>query len=265
MSSARRAVLLCVVLPAFVAVAAESLSESQLRSRAEEFYRLAVDRKFRQAEQLVAEESKDYFYEMKKPDLKSFRIDQIDIAADGKAAVVTVTNESDIFFPGAGTLRMPTKSTTHWKLENGEWFVFFDRRTIPTPLGPTSGASPSADTPQGPPGLLLQPGALQERAMALTRGIVQPDRDRIALDPQKPHPEVINLRNMLTGQATVRLPAEIPGLKIDLGKPALAAGESTSLTFTSIVGDFPRPDSVTFVVEPVNQRIVVYIDWAQTH
>ncbi len=51
-----------------------SEAETALRARVGEFYQLLVDKKFRQAESLVVEDSKDMYYNWGKPDIKGFDI-----------------------------------------------------------------------------------------------------------------------------------------------------------------------------------------------
>src|SRR5579871_2578535 len=52
--------------------------DDALRSRIKTFYDYHVTQKYRMAEQLVAEESKDDFYVMSKPELRAFRIGNIE-------------------------------------------------------------------------------------------------------------------------------------------------------------------------------------------
>ena len=49
-------------------------SEKALRARVSEFFQLQVDKKFRQAEALVATESRDDYYDSSKPKMESFKI-----------------------------------------------------------------------------------------------------------------------------------------------------------------------------------------------
>src|SRR5580658_10741256 len=80
--------------------------DAALRSRVQEFYQLQVDRKYRQAEQLVAADTKDFYYGSQKPDLKAFSIKSIKYAPDFESASVTVSLRRVILFPGAGPLPM---------------------------------------------------------------------------------------------------------------------------------------------------------------
>src|ERR1700691_5106919 len=65
-------------------------AEAALRARVEQFYQLQVDKKFRQAEALVAEESKDDYYNRSKPDIKGFSIQEIQLLDDNTRARVTL-------------------------------------------------------------------------------------------------------------------------------------------------------------------------------
>src|SRR5580692_1418161 len=64
--------------------------EAALRARVEQYYQLQVDKKFRQAEAMVAEDSKDDYYNRAKQDIKSFSIQQIEFRRDNSRARVTL-------------------------------------------------------------------------------------------------------------------------------------------------------------------------------
>src|ERR1044071_5965016 len=66
--------------------------DEALRARIAKFYQLHVDSKFRQAEALVAEDSKDFFYSANKPKYLGFEIKQIIYSDDfTKARAVVIT------------------------------------------------------------------------------------------------------------------------------------------------------------------------------
>src|SRR4051794_9122395 len=64
--------------------------DDALRARITKFYDLHVASKFRQAEQLVAEESKDDFYVLSKPELKAFKIGNIEYSEKFTKAKVVI-------------------------------------------------------------------------------------------------------------------------------------------------------------------------------
>ena len=76
--------------------------DDALRARIKQFYDLHVAAKYRQAEQLIAEESKDDFYVLSKPDLKSYRIGSIEYSENFTKAKVMIIGAMPVLLPMAG-------------------------------------------------------------------------------------------------------------------------------------------------------------------
>ena len=87
--------------------------DQALRARITEFFDLHVKGDFRHAESLVAEDTKDFFYNGNKPRYLSFEIVKIKYNDDFTQAQVTVMAEQYIRFPGFGgnPMKVPTPST----------------------------------------------------------------------------------------------------------------------------------------------------------
>src|SRR5690242_9576995 len=89
--------------------------DEALRGRISKFYQAQVDGHPRQSEQYVAEDSKDYFFEMRKPRILAFEIRQIDYTDNFTKATVITFAQLYVKFPGFDKkpLSMPVK--TLWK------------------------------------------------------------------------------------------------------------------------------------------------------
>src|SRR5690348_7261241 len=74
--------------------------DEALRARIKEFFQFHVDSKFRQAEALVAEDSKDFFYSANKPKYLGFEIKNIAYNDDFTKAKATVVTQMVIMAPG---------------------------------------------------------------------------------------------------------------------------------------------------------------------
>src|SRR6187401_2055965 len=74
--------------------------DEALRARINEFYRHHVKQQFRQAEALVAEDTKDFFYSHNKPQYLSFEISRIEYSKDFTKAKATIIGEQYIMMPG---------------------------------------------------------------------------------------------------------------------------------------------------------------------
>ena len=229
--------------------------EQALRTRVSEFYQLQVDHKFRQAEQLIAEDSKDFYYESKKPDLKSFSIKKIEYSPDFQKAKVTISTKAEIMFPGTGPVLMDVNVPGNWKLEDGKWCWFIDKEALlETPFGKVKAPSDGAESD---PRAMFQAAASGQMQHAVTA-----DREQIQLDPAHPKPEAVTLKNVLPGPVTLKVMTSSPGLKVTIAKPQLAAGESTQATIVPVENAPARPDKVVLAVTPVQQTVTIAIKWA---
>src|ERR1043166_8557591 len=84
--------------------------DKALRGRVNEFFDLHVKGDFRHAEALVAEDTKDFFYNNNKPRYLSFQILKIVYNEDFTRAQVTVMCEQYVNFPGMQStpMKVPT-------------------------------------------------------------------------------------------------------------------------------------------------------------
>jgi hypothetical protein len=112
-------------------------SDAALRARITEFFQYHVTGQFRKAEALVAEDSKDVFYNRNKPRyIKFLEIARIDYSENFTKALATVTVTSMEMIPGwtAGAPTIPVLS--NWKLEDGQWYWYVPPDTVMrTPFG----------------------------------------------------------------------------------------------------------------------------------
>jgi hypothetical protein len=243
---------------ALVLTAADAPPEvdQALRARIDEFYKLQIAHQFRKAERLIAEESKELYYEGKKPDIRSYSIDQIQYSDDLKSAVVRIRGKIQIMFPGAPPMVIESVSPTNWKLEEGQWCWYFDNNSVmDTPIGKASGAAPGSPPPD--------PAAMfQSVSAAAVKGVVQSDRLEIRFDPAHPKDEVITLNNILPGPVMLSTPKS-SAFDISIAKPTLGPTESTRVTITPRADAKERPDVLNFMVDPVGQTIAVKIVWIE--
>jgi len=95
-------------------------AEEALRERLTLFYQCQVNGTFRKAEQYVAEESKDLYYNAGHSKYFSYKIAQINFSDDFSSAKVLVVADVDLHFQGH-VVRAPMPFMANWKLENGQW------------------------------------------------------------------------------------------------------------------------------------------------
>src|ERR1700758_4766602 len=90
--------------------------DAALRERISKFFQAHVDGKTRQAEQYVAEDTKDFFFDSNKPHYFDFHIDKIIYSENFTRAKAIVMCKQRIMMPGSlsDPIDVPTPST--WKL-----------------------------------------------------------------------------------------------------------------------------------------------------
>jgi len=134
--------------------------DKALRARVNEFCELHKQGKFRQAEQMVADDTKDYFYNSGKPRYVSYQLQSITYNQDFTKATAMVICEHYLPAPGFQGKTVKLLTPFNWKIENGQWMWYVDKDAmLMTPFGkmtlaPRTGepaAPPAPGTPQPPP------------------------------------------------------------------------------------------------------------------
>src|SRR4051794_8360537 len=111
--------------------------DEALRSRVTLFYQAHVDGKFRQAEAVVHEDSKDAFYESDKQRYKGFHIAKINYTDNFTKAEVVLSIDVDWYTPRIGKMPVTAPLKSWWKYDQGQWWYYFrtDKREWETPFG----------------------------------------------------------------------------------------------------------------------------------
>src|SRR5437868_9333254 len=119
--------LLCVVCwgqePDDLFTKAPPAVDEALRARVSQFYQLQSDGKFRQADQMVAEESKDTYFEADKRRCRKFNLVRINYTADFKEASAVVNCDTDMTF-SRSIMKVTVPLTTFWKVLDGQWMWY---------------------------------------------------------------------------------------------------------------------------------------------
>ena len=228
--------------------------DQALRARISEFYQDHVDGKFRQAEALVAEESKDYYYAANKPKYIGFEISRIEYSDDFTRAKAVVACGTYIMAPGflGHPLKVPIAST--WKLVDGQWYWYVDQnQALQTPFGkmtPGKGAPPSGDAAPALP--------TQEQMQALAQqlaNLVKADKESITLKTGQS--EAVTLTNNSTGTMSLVLAGKVDGVHAELDRRTLKPKERATLSVQA--GEGAKSGTFTIQVEQTNQVIPVQV------
>jgi hypothetical protein len=208
--------------------------DNALRERVTGFYQLHVEGKFRQADEFIAEDSKDIYFESKKVRYRSFEIGRITYKDEFKQAVVALIVDSPaLLVPGMPpNLKLPLVS--NWKVVDGKWFWFVEQPppgTFRTPFGyvpiPEGAKIDSGGGGAPPPANVTSP---QAAASILSQ--VRVDRRDMQFVATKASSGQVKLTNGMPGAIKIRLGLEngFPGLHAELDKTDLNSQESATLT-----------------------------------
>ena len=111
--------------------------EEALRSRITQFYDLFQKGKFREAEQFVAEDSRESYYIARKGRIHGFSIKEIYFGSDFKTAKALLTLKTMVPFAGSTPIDVPMGTQWAWTDEN--WFLVLPKARpgdqIQTPFG----------------------------------------------------------------------------------------------------------------------------------
>jgi len=188
------------------AAPAEEETKKALVARVTEYFRLMQEKKYRQAESMVADESKDDYYNGKKPDIKGFDIMKVDLAPGADVATVTVKAKVLVLMLGAGAQIFDMPSPTHWKLVDGKWYWFIPEEVKhTTPFGkiqtdPASALDALPNTKGKAPDL----GALM--------GQVTIDRLNVTFTAKDPE-QTVTISNGLPGPSDLRVDPHVEFIK----------------------------------------------------
>jgi hypothetical protein len=248
--------------------------EQALKSRVTKFYQYFVEGKFRMADALVAEDSKDVFFAAEKRKYKGCEVGAPKYSENFTRATVVTSCGTDYSMMGQKTaISLPVLS--FWKLDNGEWFWYVPPPgdTYLTPLGvakrPTEGPG-NMNTTQQAPTQTVRPMISPEQIMKAVRA----DRDSVVFNSAKASTQEVHLKNTLAGSVTVTSNTAIRGLTITPGKANINADEET----TVVMSFDPKDPSVTceeclahpqdrragqvmMLVEPTGQQIPIAVQF----
>lgn len=227
--------------------------DKALRERVTEFYQDHVTGQFRNAEELVAEDTRDFFYNGNKPRYISFEISRIDYSENFTRARVSVLCEQNVVMPGfGGVFKVPTPSM--WKLENGKWYWYVDQSAPrDTPFGRMNAAPPPADGKPAQAPVLPPVTSMTSPDFAFNK--IQADKNSLTLKAGESGQ--ITLANTAPGVMTITS-VKAQGFEATPERVALKAGEKVTVTVKALAGA-PKSSALYFKIEPTMEQLVVKV------
>jgi hypothetical protein len=225
--------------------------DEALRARISKFFQLHVDGKFRQAEALVADDSKDFFYSANKPKYMGYEIKEIIYADDFTKAKAVVVAHMVVMAPGFLDKPVPVPIPSRWKLVNGEWFWYIDEDELNmTPFGKMQAGKAAAGGSSVP----AIPGP--EEAARMLAG-VKADKEEVVLKAKEPGSAEFTIVNTMPGHVSVSLDElHFPGIDVKLDTTDLAAGAKAHVTLDWKPGLYmAKVIEVRVRVQPTNQML----------
>jgi hypothetical protein len=232
--------------------------DEALRANVSKFFQSHVDGKYRAAEEVVAPDSRDYFYESEKRRYKSFEIVKIDYSDNFTKATVVTALGVEWRTPRLGKIDVTVPATSMWKQVDDKWCWYVElKKEWETPFGTMS---PGPDNNNNP-------------IMAAFRGVtpeqvlnqVQISRRDLKLSSYEASTDSTEVVSKLPGEVELRLdvPA-IRGLEAKLDKTKLKNGEKAEITFRYApdTTDAKSTITATLHVSPTGQVFPIRITFA---
>jgi hypothetical protein len=225
--------------------------DAALRARVSEFFDLHIKGQFRKAEELVAEDTKDFFYSGNKPKYLSCDLNRIDYSDNFTKANVVMVCEMYIMMPGFADRPMKVPTPSAWKLVDGKWYWWVDQDALRnTPWGRmTAGPYPTKGAATPPPPLAALP-----TADSLFKQI---QLDKSVIRMKAGESAEVTISNSAPGPASLSLLDSLPGLEAKLDKPTLPAGGKAVLTLRAAKG--AKSGVLNLQVEQTSQLLPIQI------
>jgi hypothetical protein len=229
--------------------------EQALRARVAEFFQDFVDGKFRQAINLVAEDTQDEYFASTKAEIKEFKIDGVTFSSDFTKADVTLTVKQVWKMKAEGLVQdmvVDSPWSTTWKIENGKWA--YSHQIQPngwvTPMGPSEGFHKPDGTVV--PKKFDEATLAQEAQRILHQSGI--DKNEVTLSPDKPSSATVTFHNGAPGSVSVSvggLPDTLPGLTAKFDKKDLNSGQDAilELSYDPQASQHGPPASLTIAIE----------------
>jgi hypothetical protein len=240
--------------------------DQALRARVNEFFQDFVNKKYLEAMDLVAEDTKEAYLASGKVRMQSFKVDSIKFNDAFTKAVVKLTVKR-IWTIQLQDNVVDTPMTTSWKIEKGKWVWFNDPTANPdiTPMGRSDVSLVTRDSHGRITGL---PQTINQQTVdAAARKILgQPtglDKTEVTLPSNKPSTTKVSFHNGAPGAVQIEIAApSVPGLSIKLDKQQVNSGEEAIVELNyDPRADAAAPPSATVLVteEPFNKQFPLHI------
>lgn len=228
--------------------------DAALRARIKAFYDYHVQGQFRKADELVAEDTKDYYFTAGKPKYLSYEISRIDYSDHFTKAKAVIMCEMFVMMPGFADkpVKMPTPSA--WKLENGQWYWYVDQEALRnTPFGRM------VPGPSAKPGQTVPPSAVGLATLDMSGDFlfkqIKLNKDEVSIAPGE-SAEVL-ITNSAPGAMDLSVHLDSNGIAGKLETTTLQPNQTGVLKITT--SKEAHSGTITLVVEQTGQKIPIQV------
>lgn len=243
--------------------------DEALRARITRFYQAFIDGKFRLADALVADDSKDVFFAAEKRRYHACEIGNITYTDHFTKAKAVVSCDTEYFMMGRQIpVKLPISSL--WKIENGEWFWYTipvsEQDMVNTPIGPVKRAPLAQNGNAAPAPSVVRPMVSPGQLMAA----VKVDRESMVFNSSHASSQELKVKNTMPGVVTLLATTNVAGLSVKPEKVQIQANEEVKVVAAFNPEDpaitcsdcLSHPQDrkagdVTLRVEPTNQVLSV--------
>jgi hypothetical protein len=226
--------------------------DKALRARVAQFYQDFVDGKFREAEPLVAKDTKELFFAMGKPQYFSFAIQNIKYSEKFTRANVLTVCQAMMMMPGLPGGAYPAAITSTWKLEKGKWVWYVDQATLQdSPFGKMGGGASASPAP----GAVAAPPDTSFTSPDFALHKVTADKGSLSLKPGGS--AEVTFSNSAQGTMSVSPNGKPPGFDITPARADMAQGGKATFTVKALPD--AQAATLSFRIDPTTEIIEIKV------
>lgn len=245
--------------------------DQALRTRVTRWLELHKEGKYREAEKMVSEDSKDHYFAAKKTRYLSYDLGTIQYSDNFTKARVMAEVEIEYRHPQFNGLKFKPPIGMSWRLEqNGEWMFFVDKTMVrQTPFGEFDPNKPKVAGTASP---LARGGMTLDRMSTMTKeqweklpdqlaSMVVLDRSSVEFQKGTAGEQTVTVKNGVPGTVTLQLPPLSAGLSVVSDRTEIPGGETATLTFRYAPSLLPVEPAVAVPVrvQPLNSVLTVNV------
>ncbi len=241
--------------------------DNALREKVTYFYDMHVQGKYRQADAVVHEDSKDVFFGAEKIKMRGFKIVSINYEEGFQRAKVVADIDTEFYFVGFGKMDVHRPVVSSWARDDkGQWWWTVEKTSArETPFGrmnPGPDGDPAKKIDGEDLGKLIEARGIK---VADLKSRVKADKDSIELLSHKPSNGEVNILNDFDGPIEISMQADdFPGVVFALDQTKVEAGQKAKLTVhCRPVGTAKKPDlRALLIIEPLGKTIPIKVTFA---